>query len=130
MNVKIVKYSVCIPSVEEFGDVFPQYGHHSKREGRWLYRKIMVPENFKAMEVVTLTLGLPAIAGVAEMCYDAVFNHEYTGWFRFTRQYIGAVVCMMMMENGFERTGRVRSVRGTMFSKGAMYRLKDYVGDM
>lgn len=84
----------------------------------------MTPESFNNARVATLVFGLPAVAGIAEACWQAVQQQNDIEWRDFVKQYIGALVCTLMEANGFEKTGEKRAVPHPKFTKGEVYRLK------
>lgn len=126
MQTKTYSLPVNLPTVEEFAERFPQYGNFARNEGRFLFETIVSPESFNNAQVVTIGLNLPAVAGIAEICYQTVSNHDSIRWEErkgFLKQYIGAVVCKLMEVNGFEKTGVKKSVPHRNFTKGEVYHL-------
>ena len=116
-------FSVKLPSVDDFAKRFPQYGNFARGEGRFLYEEIVTPEGYNNASVATLVFAFPAVAGVANLCYEAVLKEGSVEWRGFVKQFIGAVVCKLMEENGFEKTGIKKSVRHPQFTKGEFYQL-------
>ena len=114
---------VQLPSVDEFAQRFPQYGGYARGDGEFLFRVVMTPESFNYARVATLVFGLPAVAGVAEACVAAVEQQNVVEWRDFIKQYIGALVCVLMEANGFEKTGVKRAVPHKKFTKGEVYHL-------
>ncbi|MEA3327609.1 MAG: hypothetical protein U9R53_09965 [Chloroflexota bacterium] len=125
METEIFTISVNLPTHEEFGERFPQYGKYASNEGRFLFERIVSPECFISARAATLDLQLPALAGIADICYQLVKDQGTLEWRGFIKQFIGAVVCKLMEDNGFEKTGRKRSVPHSNFTKGEVYRLAD-----
>ena len=123
MKTEDFTLSVNLPSIEEFGKRFPQYEKFATNEGRFLYEKIVTPEGFINARVATLVFGLPAVAGIAEICVQTFKNQWRLEWRSFIKQFIGAVVCKLMEENGFEKTGTKKSIPHPQFTKGEVYRL-------
>jgi len=115
---------VNLPLVEEFAERFPQYGEYAKHEAKFLYERIVAPDCYNNARVATLMFGLPAVAGVAEICYQTVLEHGTIEWRGFLKQFIGAVVCKLMEDNGFSKTGTKKSVPHAKFTKGEFYELK------
>jgi hypothetical protein len=118
--------SVNLPSVDEFAERFKQYGKYAKGEnnedyGKQLFDLIVSPESFNNARVATLVLKLPALIGVAEICYETVLKNAPLKRQRFLRQFIGAVVCKLMEDNGFKKTGTKKSVPHNGFSKAEFY---------
>src|SRR5688572_4121501 len=92
MKTKTFTLSVNLPSVEEFAERFPQYGDYAKHEGNFLFERIVAPDCYNNARVITLQLKLPAVAGIAEICYQTVLEHGTIEWRGFVKQFIGAVV--------------------------------------
>jgi hypothetical protein len=124
METQTFAFSVNLPTVEEFAERFPQYGDFAKHEGNFLFRNIITPESYNNARVATLVFKLPAVAAVAETCYQSVLDHGAIEWRGFLKQFIGAVVCKLMEDNGFKKTGTKKSVPHHMFTKGELYILK------
>jgi hypothetical protein len=124
MQTATYNTTVFLPTVEEFAERFPQYGNYAKAIGKFLFDKIVTPECFIKAKVATIDLELPAVAGVAKDCYDAVENEKTIEWRGFVKQFIGAVVCSLMESNGFEKTGIKKSIPNEHFTKGEFYILK------
>jgi hypothetical protein len=124
--MKSVTYSleVKLPSIEEFSKRFPQYGNYARGEGNFLYERIVSPDCFNYARVATVELKLPAVAGIAEICYQLVKNKKNVEWTGFIKHYIGAVVCTLMEANGFNKTGQKKSVPHSDFTKGEFYLLE------
>ncbi len=125
MKTKTFTLSVNLPSVEEFAERFPQYGDYAKHEGNFLFERIVTPDCYNNARVATLVLKLPAVAGVAEICYQTVLENGTIEWRGFVKQFIGAVVCKLMEDNGFSKTGVKKSVPHAKFTKGEVYQLAE-----
>jgi hypothetical protein len=78
---------------------------------------------YNRARVATTDLDLPAVAGVAKLCYRTVIEQNSLEWNGFLKQFIGAVVCTLMEANGFEKTGTKRAIPHREFTKGEFYRL-------
>jgi hypothetical protein len=124
MNVDQFVLSVHLPTMEEFAERFPQRARYARNEGEFLFSVVMTPESFNNARVATLVFHLPAVAGVAETCWQAVQQQNAIEWRDFVKQYIGALVCALMEANGFEKTGEKRAVPHQKFTKGELYRLR------
>jgi len=125
MKTKTFTLSVNLPSVEEFAERFPTYGNYAKGDGNFLFERIVAPDCYNNAKVATLVFELPAVAGVAEICYQTVSEHATIEWRGFVKQFIGAVVCKLMEDNGFEKTGTKKSVPHAKFNKGEFYKLEE-----
>jgi hypothetical protein len=124
--VKATTYTlpVNVPSLEDFASSrFKQYGNFAQGEGRYLFDLIMSPESFNTARIATLTFNLPAASGVAESCYQAALRESKANLRNFDKQFIGAVICVLMESNGFEKTGKKKAIPHSAFTKGEMYRL-------
>ncbi len=123
MNHQEVVFRVNTPSIEEFAEQYPQYGPSARNEYRFLFDRLMSPDSFVRCRVVTLDLELPAVAGVAAICFQAVQAHETVQWSNRLKQFVGAVICSLMTANGFEKTETKRSIPHPAFTKGELYKL-------
>ena len=124
MQLLTFELPVNIPSLDDFTADFPQYGRFARGEGRFLFDLVMSPASYDAARVVTLTLGLPGVAGVARICRQTFDQQTEVEWRGFIKQYIGALVCSLMEANDFEKTGEKRAVSYPGFTKGEFYRPK------
>ncbi len=122
MPKKAYSLEVNLPSIDDFAKRYHQYGNFARGEGKFLFDRIVSPECFNNARVVTVELGLPAVAGIAKICYDLVEQRPDIEWTGFIKQYIGAVVCTLMEFNGFKKTGTKKSVPHPKFTKGEYYR--------
>lgn len=113
---------VNLPTVDEFKKRFPHFGGYACKEANFLYERIVSPESFIYAKVAT-QLGLPAVAGIAEDCYKLVIENGTIEWRDYTKQFIGAVVCKLMEDNGFKKAEKKKSVPHKMFTKGEFYKL-------
>ncbi len=123
MKTKNYTLPVNLPSIDEFAVRFPQYGNFANNNGRFLYQRIVSPDCFNNARVATLELNLPAVAGIANICYQTVLEQATIEWRGFVKQFIGAVVCKLMEDNGFTKTGIKKSVPHSKFTKGEFYQL-------
>jgi hypothetical protein len=125
MKTTTFTLSVNLPSVEEFAERFPQYGGYAKDKGKFLFKRIVTSDCYNNARVATLVFKLPAVAGIAEICYQTVSEDATIEWSGFVKQFIGAVVCKLMEDNGFEKTDTKKSVPHPKFTKGEFYKLKE-----
>jgi hypothetical protein len=119
--------TVNVPDLADFGAKYKQYGQFARGEGGFLFELLMRPSSFIRMIVATLDLELPAVAGVAKICYEAVSQNPAVDWNYHTKQYIGAVACTMMEANGFNKTGRKKAIPHPGFTKGEVYEIDSVV---
>lgn len=124
MPSKDFVFTVNLPTIEEFGERFPQYKGYAMNEGRFLYEIIISPESFIHARAITLILELPALTAIAEACQKAVLSRGSLDNWDFQKQFIGAVVCKLMEANGFEKKGQKKSVPIDHFTRGEVYQLK------
>lgn len=108
---------VQIPSAEEFGAKYPQYGSRPMGGGREFFRLIMQPASFLKAAFATDELDLPAVAGVAKLCAEASYGRLAAA----DKQYIGALVCALMEANGYKKTGKKKAIPHKAFTKGEVY---------
>ncbi len=121
MQTQTINETVQIPEVDDFIKKYPRYTKLVSGEGRFLFNLIMQPKVLNAARVVA-DFGLPSVLVVAEQCRAAV--EEAAGPVSldsFTKQFIGAAVCVLMEANGYMKTGTKKSVPHASFSTGEFY---------
>ena len=116
MQVQPFHLSVNLPTVDDFAARYKQYGQFARGDGHFVFALLVSPTSFVRAQVATVDLDLPAVAGVAKICYEAVQAQTRIEWSGFVKQFIGAVICCLMEANGFKKTGT---------KKGEMYRQED-----
>ena len=124
METKSYSQPVNLPTLEEFQEKYSSYGKFAGGEGRPLFEHIVSPKSFIYAMVAT-TLGHPAVAGIADDCFVFVNQTGTTEWRNFTKQFIGAVVCSLMEANGYQKTGKKKSVPHPAFTVGEFYKLPE-----
>ncbi len=122
MNTQTIEFRVNIPSVDDFAERYPQYGTLARNDFHFLFELLMSPDAYIRARVATLDLDLPAVAGIAKLCYQAVQGQPGTEWNSLLKQFVGAVMCSLMMANGFEKTETKRAIPHHGFTKGEFYR--------
>ena len=123
METRTYSISVNLPTIDDFINHFPHYGNFARKEGRFLFERIISPDSFNNATVITKTLELPAVTGIAEICYQLVLDNGTIEWSNFVKQFIGAVVCELMEANGYKKTGIKKSIPHKKFTKGEFYQL-------
>ncbi len=122
MNVQTYSTQVNIPEVTDLAALYPQYGPFARANGKFLFDLIASPTGFVNARVATEELALPAVAGIAKICYEAVQIQTVVAWDGYLKQYIGAVVSVLMQMNGFQKTGTKKAIPHPAFTKGEFYR--------
>ena len=120
MKTKHLTLTANFPSISEFAERFPQYGPFSKGKGSLLFKLIMTTDNFNRMQVLT-EFNLPAVSGVAEICYQEIIKSRSLVFSGYIKQYIGATVCCLMEYNNYRKTGKKRAIPHAKFTKGEVY---------
>jgi hypothetical protein len=69
---------------------YPQFANFANTKGRRLFKKIMSAESLIFMKCVTIAVGLPAVAGIADFCFDFVNRSEEIEWTAYTKRFIGS----------------------------------------
>ncbi len=123
MRTKQLTLTANFPSLAEFAERFPQYGPFAREEGRFLFDLIMTVENYNRMQVLT-EASFPAVAGVAEICYEEINRVGSVQISGYIKQFIGAVICCLMEFNNYKKTGIKRAVPHAKFTKGEVYEIK------
>lgn len=122
MQTKVFELPVHIPSADDVAAKYPTYGNLVRNEGKFLFDLIMSPESYVRARVATEDFELPAVAGVAKICFQTMEANPTDKKFELLKQFIGAVVCVLMEANGFEKTGTKKAVPHHAFTKGEFYR--------
>jgi hypothetical protein len=122
MTIQSLVLRVAIPSVDEFARKYRNYGPLARGDGRFLFDLLMSPDAYNRASVATLELELPAVAGIAKMCYQAVEKQQTIEWNDNVKRFIGAVVCCLMEANGYQKTGMKKAIPHHAFTKGEFYR--------
>jgi hypothetical protein len=119
MQLVEFRFEASIPSHEDFGERFPQYKNYASTEGRLVFDLLMSPASLNSATVAT-AMGFAAVTGIAESAVQEFVRggKELTD---FDKQFIGAVVCSLMEANGYEKTGKKRSIPHKAFTKGEVY---------
>ena len=119
MQKQSVILEAQIPDLNDFEENFPQYGPFARNEGNSIFNIIMNPSSFVRAKFAT-EMNLPAVSGVADTCYlqrgTIPFNN-------FSKQYIGALVCSLMIANGYSKTGTKKAISHHAFTKGEFYQM-------
>lgn len=119
------QFEVQLPSIEEFTAKYPPYGPWAKGKGKFLFDLLMTPENFLRARFATELGGLPAVAGIAHICDLAAKEQGIDlKTDRFAKQAIGAIVCVLMEANGFQKTAERKAIPAAAFTKGTVYKEK------
>lgn len=118
METKHFTFTARIPDRDEFGGKYTAYKNHATSGGSRLFDLIMVPEPLFAAIVAT-DMGFPAVAGI-----EKKVSEEVNTLSDFDKQYVGALVCAMMEENGFRKTGEKKPTPLGIFTVGEFYARK------
>ena len=121
MQKQSIKLKAQIPDLDDFERRFPQYGPFARNEGNFIFNTIMNPLSFFRAKFAT-ELNLPAVSGIAEICFHTTDQQNTIPFDGFLKQYIGALICSLMEANGFSKTGKKKSVPHHAFIKGEFYR--------
>ncbi|GAB4287588.1 MAG: hypothetical protein Kow0098_04340 [Ignavibacteriaceae bacterium] len=123
MKTKAYTREINIPELKEFTAAYPQFAGLAKNEGKFLFDIVMKPETFIQAMVLT-EYGMPAVTSVAELCFNEAKKRK---GFRFTariKQFIGAMIAMLMAVNGYKKTGRKKSIIHRAYTRGEFYEKK------
>lgn len=123
MKRETATIEAMVPEVDDFIERYPQYRNVVENNGRQLFYLVMSPHSFYRAKWAT-EQGLPAVLGVAQICFDALALSKGEGCIdNLTKQFIGAMVCCLMEANGYQKDGR-KSVPHHAFVKGTVYQKK------
>lgn len=122
MRSTVFEIEVNLPEVADFAAAYPPYGTWANEKGSFLFSLLMMPENFLRARFAT-EMGLPAVAGVAAVCDAAAAKKGFDlKDDKFAKQAIGAMICVLMEANGYEKTGERKAIPHSSFTKGTVYR--------
>ena len=120
MKTKTYSKDIMIPDLKEFEAAYPQFVNLAKGEGKFLFNMVMRPETFIQAMILT-EYGMPAVTSVAELCYNEAKQRK---GFKFTsrvKQSIGAMIALLMRNNGYQKTGRKKSIIHRAYTRGEFY---------
>jgi len=120
MKTKEYSKKINIPELKEFVEAYPQFAGLAKSEGKFLFDIVMKAETFIQAMVLT-EYGMPAVTSVAEVCYNEA---KKLRGFKFTgrvKQFIGAMIALLMISNGYLKTGRKKSIIHRAYTRGEFY---------
>lgn len=120
MKTKTYSKEINIPDLKEFSVRYPQFAGLAKAKGKFLFDIVMKPETFIQAMVLT-EYDMPAVTSVAEVCYNEAKKKK---GFQFTgrvKQFIGAMIASLMAANGYQKTGRKKSIIHRAYTRGEFY---------
>ena len=122
MQSQTFSQTVRLPGVDDFLKKYPRYTKFATGEGRFLFDLIMQPEALIRAQVLA-DFNLPSVLSVAEDCRLAIDKNASALLLNsFTKQFIGAAICVLMEANDFQKTGIKKSVPHQSFSIGEFYK--------
>jgi len=121
MTISEFSFTASIPSLEEFGERFPQYKPYAapEGEGETLFKLLMRPESLNSAIEAT-KVGLPAVTGIAEISIQEIKRNGRKPT-PFDKQFIGGVICSLMEANRYQKTGTKKAISHKAFTKGEFY---------
>ena len=123
MRSAVYNLEVQLPEVADFATKYPPYGPWVREKGKPIFDLLMTPENFLRARFAT-ELGLPAVAGVAEVCDTAAKQQGFDlKDDKFVKQAIGAIIAVLMQANGFDKTSDRKAIPHPTFAKGTIYKI-------
>jgi len=120
MKSKTYSREINLPELKEFSATYPQFAGLATGEGKFLFDIVMKPETFIQAMILT-EYGMPAVTSVAELCYNEARKRKT---FKFTarvKQFIGAMIALLMAANGYNKTGRKKSIIHRAYTRGEFY---------
>ena len=120
MKKKTYSKEIQIPESKEFAATYPQFAGLATGEEKFLFDIVMKPETFIQAMILT-EYGMPAVTSVAELCYNEARKRK---GFQFTsrvKQFIGAMIASLMAANGYNKTGRKKSIIHRAYTRGEFY---------
>ncbi len=122
MRTANFRIEISLPGLDDFLGMYPHYAAAQQAE-RFLFDAITTPVNFVRAAAITDVLNLPAISAVADLATSACSAQG--GLNNYRKQMAGAIVCCLMLANGYARTGVKHAIsrpgwtRGELYSRGA-----------
>lgn len=123
MQTQNFHIQAIIPDIADFAAAYPQYGPMARSQGQFLFTLLMTPSSYNNAYCAVINHDLPAVAGVAKDCYNAVQAQTGVSWNGYLKQYIGALVSTLMLANGFKKTNTKKSVPHHAFTKAEIHTL-------
>jgi hypothetical protein len=120
MKKKTYSKEIYLPELKEFAAHYPQFAGLASGEGKFLFDIVMKSETFIQAMILT-EYGMPAVTSVAELCYNEARKKK---GFQFTgrvKQFIGAMIASLMAANGYNKTGRKKSIIHRAYTRGEFY---------
>lgn len=120
MKAKTYTKEINIPELKDFTAAYPQFAGIAKGDGKFLFDIVMKPESFIQAMILT-EYGMPAVTSVAEVCFNEARKRH---GFQFTgriKQFIGAMIASLMAANGYNKTGRKKSIIHRAYTRGEFY---------
>ena len=120
MKTKKFTRDLHIPEIKDFESKFPQFAGLARGEGKFLFDIVMRPSTVIQAMVLT-EYGMPAVTSVAEVCFNEAKRRR---GFKFTgrvKQFVGAMVALLMTANGFKKSGRKKSIIHRAYTRGEFY---------
>ena len=121
VQTQTISYNIQLPDIDDLLARYPRYTKLVNGEGKFLFDLIMQSEIFLQARVLA-DFGLPSVLAVAELCRLATEeNSGPVALDSFTKQFIGAAICVLMEANGYQKSGTKKSVPHPSFSIGEFY---------
>lgn len=123
MKTRTYSKEIHIPELKDFEAVYPQFAGIARGGGKFLFDIVMKPETYIQAMILT-DYGMPAVTSVAEVCF---YEAKKIKGFKFTgrvKQYIGAMIALLMANNGYQKTGKKKSITHRAYTRGEFYTKK------
>jgi hypothetical protein len=120
MKTRTYSKKIDIPDLKEFSTTYPQFAGLAVGEGNFLFNIVMKPETFIQAMVLT-EYGMPAVTSVAELCFNEAKKNKGFVLSARVKQFIGAMIASLMTANGYNKTGRKKSIVHRAYTRGEFY---------
>jgi hypothetical protein len=120
MITKIYSKAIIIPELKDFAVSYPQFAGLAKGKGKFLFDVVMKPETFIQAMILT-EYAMPAVTSVAEVCFNEAKKRKGFDFTGRVKQYIGAMIASLMIVNGYNKTGRKKSIIHRAYTRGEFY---------
>ncbi len=115
-------FSANIPEEKDFLAKYQTFNNLIKTNDAILvFKLIMTPENLLRCQIAT-EFGMPAVTAIAEECRVALKNQKKILKNDLQlKQFIGAVVCVLMEANGYKKSNNKKRIPHESFTRGEFY---------
>jgi hypothetical protein len=127
MKKQMYSKDILIPDLKDFEKAYPTFSMIAKGKGKFLFNLVMQPETFIQAMILT-EYGMPAVNSIAEICYNEAKKRKGFIFSGRIKQYIGAMIALLMTSNGYKKTGIKKSIFHKNYTRGEFYIKNNHLG--